>query len=416
VNIPICAETGHNFLYIEVNWDTLRIYRMIKNVYLDNAATTPVDPRVLEAMLPFFNEVYGNANSAHGPGRHANVAVENARDTIAQIIGSEPSEIIFTSGGTESNNATIKGVLRASGKKHLITSKAEHHAVLHPVEHATSEGAESTLLAVNPLGFVSATQVADAIRPDTILVTLMHANNEIGSINPISEIAEICKSRGVLLHSDTVQSAGKIPVNVDDLGVDFLSISGHKIYGPKGVGILYVKNGTQWTPWMEGGSQERKRRGGTLNVPGIVGMAKALELTSSEMIENKHHISTLKNALVSGLKDRFEDRIAFNGDIENGLYNIVNCSFPMHEGMPLDGEMLLLSLDIEGISCSNGSACASGAVEPSHVLMSLGLDRSVAKSSVRFSLGKQNTMEDIHYTIEKLEFIVNRMVRTSVRN
>lgn len=389
---------------------------MIRNVYLDNAATTPVDPRVLEAMLPFFVEVYGNANSAHGPGRHANVAVENARDTIAQLIGAEPSEVIFTSGGTESNNAAIKGALRATNKKHVITSKAEHHAVLHPIEHAVSEGIHASFLDVNDLGFVGSDQVSSAMNNDTCLVSLMHANNEIGSINPISEISEICKSQGVLLHSDTVQSAGKIPVNVNELGVDFLSISGHKIYGPKGVGLLYVRNGTPWTPWMEGGSQERKRRGGTLNVPGIVGLAKALELTTSEMNENKSHIGALKNALVTGLRDRFEDKISFNGDTENGLYNIVNCSFPMHNGMPLDGEMLLLSLDIEGISCSNGSACASGAVEPSHVLMSLGLDRSVAKSSVRFSIGKQNTMDDILYTIDKLEFIIGRMARTTVKN
>lgn len=387
---------------------------MNRTVYLDNAATTPVDPRVLDAMLPFFKDDYGNANSAHGHGRRANVAVEDARDSIARIIGAEPSEIIFTSGGTESNNAAIKGAMSASSKKHIITSGAEHHAVLHPVENLLKEGVEVTVLDVKPLGAASAAQVEEAITSNTALVTLMHGNNEIGSINPISEIARVCRSNGVLLHSDTVQTAGKIPVNVDDLGVDFLSISGHKIYGPKGVGILYVRNGTKWTPWMEGGSQERRRRGGTLNVPGIVGLAKALELTTAEMDQNKAHISSLQSALIVGLKERFGDKIQFNGDVENGLYNIVNCSFPMEGGRALDGEMLLLNLDIEGICCSNGSACASGAVEPSHVLMSLGLNAATAKSSVRFSIGKQNSIEDIDYTIEKLDFIVSRMYQTAV--
>lgn len=387
---------------------------MDRTVYLDNAATTPIDPRVLDAMLPFFKDVYGNANSAHGLGRRANVAVEDARDTIARIIGAQPSEVIFTSGGTESNNAAIKGAIKASGKKHVITSRAEHHAVLHPIEHVKNEGVEATFLDVRPFGIAYAQQVDEAITDETALVSLMHGNNEIGSINPISEIAKICKARGVLLHSDTVQTAGKIPVNVDELGVDFLSISGHKVYGPKGVGMLYVRNGTSWTPWMEGGSQERKRRGGTLNVPGIVGLAKALELTTAEMEQNKAHISLLKDALTSGLKERFGDKIRFNGDIENGLYNIVNCSFPAEDGKALDGEMLLLNLDIEGICCSNGSACASGAVEPSHVLMALGLDAATAKSSVRFSIGKQNSLEEINYTIEKLDFIVSRMYRTAV--
>lgn len=388
---------------------------MDRNVYLDNAATTPIDPRVLDAMMPFLKDVFGNANSAHGLGRRAHVAVEDARDTIARIIGAEPSEIIFTSGGTESNNAAIKGAIKASGKKHVITSGAEHHAVLHPIEHAKSDGIEATFLDVKPFGIASVDQVKRAISAETALVSLMHGNNEIGSINPISEIAKVCKEKGVLLHSDTVQTAGKIPVNVDDLGVDFLSISGHKVYGPKGVGVLYVRNGTTWTPWMEGGSQERRRRGGTLNVPGIVGLAKALELTTSEMDANKAHISSLQSALISGLKERFGEKVRFNGDIENGLYNIVNCSFPIDEGKGLDGEMLLLNLDIEGICCSNGSACASGAVEPSHVLMSLGMEASTAKSSVRFSIGKQNTMDEISYTIDKLDFIVSRMYQIAVK-
>jgi len=387
---------------------------MPTQVYLDNAATTPVDPRVVEAMLPFFSETFGNANSAHGMGRTAQVAVEDSREMIAQLIGAEPSEVIFTSGGTESNNAAIKGVLKATDKKHVITSRVEHHAVLHPIQHARKDGIKATYLDVKPLGMVTAQKVSDAITTDTALVTLMHGNNEIGSINPIAAISQVCKERGVLLHSDTVQTVGKIPVRVNELGVDFLSISGHKVYGPKGVGVLYVRGGSPWTPWMEGGSQERRRRGGTLNVPGIIGLAKAMELANIEMDQNRMHLQMLKRMLVQGLKERFKDIIAFNGDVEDGLYNIVNCSFPLDDNRSLDGEMLLLNLDIEGICCSNGSACTSGAVEASHVLMALGLVTPTAKSSLRFSIGKQNTVDDIHYTLEKLDVIVNRMVNMVV--
>ncbi|HAC15442.1 MAG TPA: cysteine desulfurase NifS [Bacteroidetes bacterium] len=387
---------------------------MPRSIYLDNAATTPVDPRVLEAMIPYYTDVYGNANSPHGMGRRANVAVEDAREMIAKLIGAQPSEIIFTSGGTESNNAAIKGVLKATGKKHVITSRVEHHAVLHPIQHAYKDGIKASYLDVKPLGFVTAQQVDLAITDETALVTLMHGNNEISSINPIAEISKVCRNKGILFHSDTVQTTGKIPVHVDDLGVDFLSISGHKIYGPKGVGILYVRNGSTWSPWMEGGSQERRRRGGTLNVPGIIGLAKAMELSITEMDANKKHISNLKSMLVSGLREKFADIVSFNGDVENGLYNIVNCSFPLDGDRSLDGEMLLLNLDIEGICCSNGSACSSGTVEASHVLMALGMVTPTAKSSLRFSIGKQNTEDDIAYTLEKLEFIVNRMKNTSM--
>lgn len=386
----------------------------MRSVYLDNAATTALDERVLEAMLPYLRENYGNASSIHGIGRKANVAVEDARETIARIIGAEPAEVIFTSGGTESNNAVIKGVLKASPKRHIVTSRVEHHAVLHPIQYGRADGITATYLDVRPLGHVSATQVEQAITEDTVLVSLMHGNNEIGSINPIREIAAICKEKDVLFHSDTVQTMGKIPVNVDDLGVDFLSISAHKIYGPKGIGALYVRSGSKWKAWMEGGSQERRRRGGTLNVPGIVGLAKALEIAHLEMDANKAHISALKQQLLSGLKDRFPNLIAFNGDVEGGLFNIINCSFPLDEEKSLDGEMLLLNLDIEGICCSNGSACTSGAVEASHVLMALGMVTPTAKSSLRFSLGKNNTSEDVEYTLEKLESVVNRMLKTSV--
>lgn len=378
-------------------------------VYIDNAATTALDERVLECMLPFLRDDYANANSPHRPGRKTHVAVEEARERIAFIIGAEPAEIIFTSGGTESNNAVVNGVLAATGKRHLITSNAEHHAILHPVQHATNYGATSTVLQVNNTGVVTAPQVALAISEDTALVSLMHANNEVGTFNPIAEIGEICKSKDVLFHSDCVQSVGKVPVQVDDLGLDLLSMSAHKFYGPKGVGALYVRGGTAWRAWMEGGSQERKRRGGTLNVPGIIGMAKALELAVAEMDQNRAHILILKQNLMQGLTQRLGSHIQYNGNHENGLYNIVNCSFLYPDTPVIDGEMLLLNLDIEGIYCSNGSACTSGAIEASHVLLAMDIPYAIAKSSIRFSLSKNNTIDEIHYILDKIEAILRRM-------
>jgi cysteine desulfurase len=383
-------------------------------IYLDNAATTPLDPRVFDAMLPFLRDNFGNANSIHTMGRQATVAVEEAREKIAAILNAEPAEIIFTSGGTESDNSVIKGVLKATGKKHVITSRVEHHAVLHPIQYARSEGVTATYLNVIPSGCVDAIQVADAITDETALVTLMHVNNEIGAINPIGDIAKICRSRNVMFHSDTVQSVGKYPINVREIGIDFLSISAHKIYGPKGVGAMFVRNGAAWKPWMEGGSQERRRRGGTLNVPGIIGLAKAMELANVEMEQNRTHIEALKDRLVFGLKDRFGSMISFNGCMENGCYYIVNMSFPLDEEKALDGEMLLLNLDIEGICVSNGSACTSGAVEPSHVLLALGMVTPTAKSSLRMSIGKHNTAEEIDNTLNKLDSIVHRMMKSTV--
>jgi cysteine desulfurase len=389
----------------------MALHLTMRTVYLDNAATTPMDPRVLDAMRPYLTDYFGNAASIHSMGRQSNVAVEDSREIIAHILGAQPAEIIFTSGGTESDNAAIKGVIKATGKPHVVTSKVEHHAILHPLQYGRKDGIKATFLDVKPLGMVTAEHVDAAITEETALVTLMHANNEIGSINPLKEISEVCRRKGVALHSDTVQSAGKLPLKVDDLGLDFLSISAHKMYGPKGVGLLYARAGAPFSAWMEGGSQERRRRGGTLNVAGIVGMAKALELADAEMDANKAHISGLKARLLAGLRDTFAGLIAFNGDVENGIYNIVNCSFPLDENDALDGEMLLLNLDIEGICCSNGSACSSGAVEPSHVLLSLGLVTPTAKSSLRFSIGTSNTVEDIDYTIEKLDMVVHRMLK-----
>lgn len=381
----------------------------MQTIYLDNAATTKVDPRVLEAMLPYFSEDFGNASSIHGMGRKPNVAVEEAREIIARYLNTKPANIIFTSGGTESNNAIIKGVLQNSDKREVITTALEHHAVLHPLEHAEPK-IKTHFLPVDDIGHINLDDLKNTIFDQTALVSLMYINNEIGTVHPVKKIAAICRENNVPFHSDTVQAIGKFPIDVSDLDLDFLSISAHKFYGPKGVGAMYINPDAPWKPWMEGGSQERKRRGGTLNVPGIVGMGKAVELAMAEMEQNHNHISGLKQKFIAGLKSRFPGVIKFNGDLDQGAYHIINVSFPMENGKSLDGEMLLLNLDIEGIQCSNGSACTSGAVEASHVLTSLGLDEPTAKSSIRFSLSKYNTPEDIDFTLEKLELVVGRML------
>ncbi len=384
----------------------------MRTVYFDHAATTPLDERVFETMKPYFTEHYGNANSPHQLGNNAKVAVEEARETIAEIIGAQPAEIIFTSGGTESDNAAIKGAIEATGKNEIITSPLEHHAVLHTVESTKRNGTKPVYLEVGKEGIIHSKQVDEAISENTALVSLMHVNNEIGTVNPVKEIAEICKRYEVPFHSDTVQSVGKLPVDVDELGVDFLSMSGHKIYGPKGIGVLYMRHATPWMPWMHGGSQERRRRGGTLNVPCIVGLAKALELSVERMREDQNNFKKLRKRLVGGLEEKFPGTHHINGDSENGVPHIVNISFTDRNGGGLDGEMLLLNLDVEGICVSNGSACTSGAMDPSHVLDGIGLDTPVANSSIRVSMGKDNTPEDIDYLLEKLEVVVTRMMDT----
>lgn len=377
-------------------------------IYLDNAATTQTDPRVLEAMLPYFTQDYGNASSIHRLGQKNNVAVEHARDSIAGILGTKPAHIIFTSGGTESNNAIIKGVLKATGKRKVITTPLEHHAVLHPLEHAAPE-VTTRFLDVSKTGHISLEELEEAICADTALVTLMHVNNEVGTIHPISEIAEICSKKGVPFHSDTVQSVGKYELDLRNPAPDFISISAHKFHGPKGIGAMVIHPDAPWIPWMEGGSQERNRRGGTLNVPGIVGMAKALELAHASMIANREHLRQLKSLFMDGLQQRFGAAVTYNGDVSNGAPHIVNISFPRPENEALDGEMLLLNLDIEGVCCSNGSACTSGAVSASHVLLALGVPEKTAKSSIRFSFSKNNTAQEITITLDKLESVFRRM-------
>jgi cysteine desulfurase len=385
----------------------------MNSVYFDHAATTPVDQEVLDTMLPYFTKFYGNANSAHQFGRDCKVAIEDSRELIARLIGAEPSEIIFTSGGTESDNAIIKGVFSAlsrTGKTEIITSPIEHHAIIHPAESLKREGAAITYLQPDKNGVITAGQVEKAISEKTAIVSLMHVNNELGSINPIKEIAAVCREKNVPFHSDTVQSVGKIPVNVKELGLDSLSISAHKIYGPKGIGVLYVKNGTPWIPWLQGGSQERRRRGGTSNVAGIVGLAKALELSVNHMESHSAHFALLRKTAIDGLNNKLKGVFTINGPENDGVPHILNIGFSTGESQGLDGEMLLLNLDIDGICVSNGSACTSGAMEPSHVLQGIGIENSVGNSSIRISFGKDNTVEDVHYFIEKLERILERMM------
>jgi cysteine desulfurase len=386
----------------------------VDSIYFDNASTTRIDDRVMEKMIPFFTEEFGNANSAHQLGRNTKVAIEDARESIASLIGAEPSEIIFTSGGTESDNAALKGVVAATRKKEIITSPVEHHAVIHPAESLKMNGVRITYLQPDNTGMIHPEQVAEAISGDTAIVSLMHVNNELGTINPIQEIADVCRERNVPFHSDTVQSAGKIPLNVKEIGLSALSISAHKIYGPKGIGVLYVKNGTPWLPWLQGGSQERRRRGGTSNVPGIVGLAESLKISTNEMNENFRHCSHLRELALQEVKVRLGDRVTINGPEINGVPNILNLGFISDGQHGLDGEMLLLNLDIEGVCVSNGSACTSGAMEPSHVLLGIGITENVARSSIRISFGKYNTEKEVIYFAEKLEGILERMVATTI--
>ena len=382
----------------------------MKTIYFDHAATTPLDERVLEVMIPFLKEEYGNANSPHHMGQHAKVAVEKARDKIAQLLNAEPSEIIFTSGGTESDNAAINGLLRIrKGKHEILSCELEHHAVLHPVEFSKLGGYKPVYVEPDSEGKITVEAVEEQINDDTAMVTLMHVNNEIGVVNPIKEIAELCNSKEVPFHTDAVQSVGKIPVDVKELGVDLLSASGHKIYGPKGIGLLYVRSGAVWMPWMQGGSQERRRRGGTLNVPGIVGFAKALELAIAEMDELTRKYENLQKHLIHKLDSVFGDKAILNGCKKEGVAHINNISFVDAEGKGVDGEMLILNLDIDGICVSNGSACTSGAMEPSHVLTGIGVDHNRANSSIRVSFGRSNNIEDVDYLVEKLHVILNRM-------
>ena len=377
----------------------------MRKIYMDYNATTPVHREVLEAMLPFYKEDFGNASSVHSLGRRARAAMEEAREKVAGLIGARPREIVFTSGGTESDNFAIEGTMYRNSKKgkHLITSAIEHPAVLNTCQYLEANGYEVTYLDVDRYGVVNLDQLKESLRDDTVLITIMHANNETGTIEPMKEIVQIAEEHGIFVHTDAVQSVGKIPVDVEELGVDLLSLSGHKIYGPKGVGVLYIRRGMRIEPFMRGGHHERGRRGGTENVPGIVGLGKAAELAASSMESEAKRLWGLTEKLKNGIMERL-DHICVNSPPENRVPGTINISFEF-----LEGESILLSLDIKGVAVSTGSACTSGSLEPSHVLTALGVPVAVAQGAIRFSLGKDNTEADVEYVLQELPPIIRRL-------
>ena len=387
----------------------------MERVYLDHAATTPLDPEVFEVMKPYLLEEYGNASSVHQLGRQARVAMEGARERVAGCLGAESSEIVFTSGGTEADNLALKGALSAASTNGedagLVTSAAEHKAVLEPARRMMEQGRPVTLLSPDAHGAVTPEQVEAALDEDTALVSLMHTNNEIGVQTDIPAVASVCNAHDVLLHCDAVQAAGLQPLDVEALGVDLLSLSGHKFYGPKGIGVLYVRNGVDLGPLVEGGSQERDRRGGTQNVAGAIGLAEALERATAEAEERAARLSRLQRRLVEGLDDAVPGPYVCNTPLDEAPVapHVVNVAFPPVGDEPLDGEMLILNLDMQGILVSAGSACTSGALEPSHVLTALGLDRPTAAAAVRFSLGAKTTEEDIDEALDALHSTLQRM-------
>jgi cysteine desulfurase len=376
----------------------------LRRVYLDHAATTPVRPEVFEAMIPYLQDKFGNPSSIHWFGREVRKELDEARERAAKALGADPREIYFTSGGTEADNIAILGTVARLGKKggHIITSAVEHHASLDTCKSLENQGCRVTILPVDKYGMVQPEALAEAISEDTILVSIMHANNEVGTIQPIKELAAIAGEKGIRFHTDAVQSVGSIPVDVQDLGVDLLSISGHKIYGPKGVGILYVRKGTRLNNIAYGGAQERNLRPGTENVAGIVGMAKALELAVAEQRETAENLTVLRNKLIDGLLALPD--VILNGHPEQRLPGNVNVSI-----LRIEGESLLLSLDMAGIAGSSGSACTSGSLDPSHVLMAMGLDHQTAHGSLRLTLGKSTTEEDIDYVLSVVPGIVQRL-------
>ena len=374
-------------------------------IYLDNAATTAVRPEVVDAMMPYFTEVYSNPSSVYRFAGEAKKAMEDAREQIAGFIGAKAAEIYFTGGGSESDNWAIKSVAenyREKGK-HIITSRIEHHAVLHTCEWLEKKGYEVTYLDVDEDGMISLDELEKAIRPDTILITIMFANNEIGTIEPVKEIGEIARKHGVLFHTDAVQAFAHVPVDVEEMNIDLLSASGHKFYGPKGIGFLYIKNGLKISPLLHGGAQERSRRAGTHNVPGIVGMAKAAEIAIADMKGNAEKETEIRDHLIH----RIEEEIPYvrvNGHREKRLPGNVNVCFRF-----VEGESLLIMLDQKGICASSGSACTSGSLDPSHVLLAIGLPHEIAHGSVRLTLSDNTTMEEADYVVDNLKEIVERM-------
>ena len=372
-------------------------------IYADNAATTQMSDSVLKAMMPLLTDIYGNPSSLHSIGQVAKEYLENARETVADCIGADPKEIYFTSGGSEADNQAIRSAAyigARKGKKHIISSKFEHHAVLHTLDALKKEGFTVTLLDVYSNGVVKPEDVENAITDETCLVTIMTANNEIGTIQPIAEIGKICKEKGVLFHTDAVQAVGHIPVNVKDMNVDMLSVSAHKFHGPKGVGFLYARKGILLTNIIYGGAQERSKRAGTENMASIVGMATAIKEATDHLEENAAKVTAMRNRLIDGLKGIERSRI--NGDLEHHLPGTLNMCF---EG--IEGESLLLLLDAKGICASSGSACTSGSLDPSHVLLSIGVPVEIAHGSLRLSISEYNTMEQMDHIVESIPVVVD---------
>ena len=374
-------------------------------VYADNAATTKLSPAVLEAMMPYLTEEYGNPSSLYRFGNHAKRAIEQARKEVADVLGAEPFEILFTGGGSEADNwvKEIMRSLKARGKNHFITSAVEHHALLHSAQRLQKEGFEVTFIPVDREGQIDPEQVRAAIRPETGLVSIMFANNEIGTIYPIKEIGAICRQAGVLFHADAVQAAGHLPINVKEMNIDLLSLSAHKFHGPKGVGAFYCRRGIPLPSLIDGGAQGRGKRAGTENVAGIVGLGAALRLANEEMSETSARVSAMRDRLIDGILQTVP-MCRLNGPRHNRLPGNCNISF-----LGIEGESLLLRLDLAGIAASSGSACASSSLDPSHVLLAIGLPHEVAHGSVRLSLSDYNTEEDVDYILEKLPEIVSTL-------
>ncbi len=371
-------------------------------IYVDNAATTKTSRTAIEAMLPYMDKIYGNPSSLHSVGQAAADALRKAREEAAEVLGCEPNEITFTSGGSEADNQALvsaAAIGARKGKKHIISTAFEHHAILHTLKKLEKEGFEVTLLDVHENGMVSAQQVADAIREDTCLVSVMYANNEIGSIQPIAEIGAVCKEKGVIFHTDAVQAVGHVHINVKEENIDMLSLSAHKFHGPKGVGLLYARKGVRLTNIIEGGAQERGKRAGTENIPGIVGMVAALKEANANIDANAEKVSALRDRLIAGLEKI--PHSALNGDRTKRLPGNVSFCF---EG--IEGESLLLLLDAKGICASSGSACTSGSLDPSHVLLAIGRPHEVAHGSLRLTLSEENTQEEVDYIIEETTKVV----------
>jgi len=378
----------------------------MRRIYMDNAATTPTDVGVIETMNPYYTLKYGNPNSVHFFGQETRDAVEKARIQVAHLIGATAREIIFTGGGTEADNHAIKGIAWANQKKgnHIITTKIEHHAVLHACNFLEKHGFRVTYLPVDKFGLIDPEDVKKAITEKTILISVMHANNEIGTVEPIKEIGKIAKEAEIYFHTDSVQTVGHIPIDVNDLGVDMLSMSGHKFYGPNGVGALFLKKGTKIVPLIDGGGQEKNRRAGTENVAGIVGMAKAAELAEKRMLKGEEvKIIKLRDKLITGVMNNIE-HVRLNGHPTRRLPGNINLCFEF-----IEGESMLLSLDMKGVAASSGSACTSGSLEASHVLLAIGLPPEIAHGSLRLTLGKENTEEDVNYVVNVLPGIIKKL-------